>query len=134
MSLEQRKEFPPNIREIIKKFDLHGFNPVFTYGDTLYNPTGGEISDDLMAHEETHARQQSVYGVQDWWTRYLKDDTFRMTQELEAYREQYKHACEHYPRAVRRNLLDTISSNLASKLYGQIVKKKQAKELISNYE
>lgn len=117
----------------MNKFDLHGFNPVFTYGDILYNPTGGEISDDLMAHEETHAKQQSVYGVQDWWTRYLKDDTFRMTQELEAYRAQYKHA-QIYPRQVRRQLLDTISSNLSSRLYGKIVKKKEAKELISNYE
>jgi len=132
--VEIRQEFPPNIRDIMNKFDLYGFNPVFTYGDILYNPSGGEISPDLMAHEETHARQQSVYGVGDWWTRYLKDDTFRMTQELEAYREQYKHAVENYPRAVRRHLLDTVASNLSSKLYGKIVKKKQAKELIEHYE
>lgn len=131
--MEIKQEFPPNISEIVKTFDIHGLNPVFTYGDVLYNPTGGEISDDLMTHEETHAKQQRDFGKEDWWTRYLIDPTFRMMQEVEAYREQYKHIERTCNRAERRWYLEEFAKNLSSRLYGNIIKKKQAQELIKNY-
>lgn len=122
-------DFPPNIAAIAKKFPIHGFNPVFTYGDTLYNPSGGPISDDLMAHEQTHERQQQAIGVEQWWAMYLEDETFRLTQETEAYRAQYK-AVQDKPRNWRRLFLQAIARDLSSKLYGSIINTKQAKELI----
>lgn len=124
-------QFPPNIEAIRKRFELDGFpTAVFTYGDKLYNPVGLDIPPDLMAHEEVHEKQQAILGVQQWWDLYLTDDTFRLSQEVEAYKEQYQHAKENYNRDLRRQVLSHIVHNLSSKLYGKIINKKLAKELI----
>lgn len=130
--MEIVNQFPPNIDAIRRRFEMSGFpTAVFAYGDTLYNPTGIEIPADLMAHEETHQKQQAIYGLQDWWTRYLQDDAFRLGQEVEAYQAQVKYAQRNYPREHKRWLLNEIVRNLSSKLYGKIVTKSQAKELIN---
>ena len=123
------QEWPPNVADIMKVFPVREFKPVFTYGDTLYNPGGGEISDDLMAHEQTHERQQQAIGVEQWWAMYLENETFRLTQETEAYREQYK-SVQGRTRDWRRLFLSKIAKDLSSKLYGSIINTKQAKELI----
>jgi len=81
-------EYPPNIEDIRKVLKLHE-GIVFTYGDTLYNPSGAHIGTDLMRHEETHTVQQEKIGVKDWWKKYLSDSAFRVSQETEAYRNQY---------------------------------------------
>lgn len=130
--MEIVKELPPNIREIVKVFDLDGLQPVFAYGDKLYNPGGHDISDDLMVHEETHQKQQAKIGVEQWWAMYLENPTFRLSQEVEAYREQYKFIKEKYVRQVRRHMLQQMAKNLSSKLYGNIISKKDAEDLISN--
>jgi hypothetical protein len=126
------KDFPPNFADIEKTFDLEGLQPVFAYGDTLYNPGGFDIPDDLMAHEETHERQQKELGPQAWWDRYLGDREFRLMQEAEAYRNQYLFVKGKYSRQVRRKLLQDMAKNLSSKLYGNIISKKEAEYLISN--
>lgn len=118
---------PPNYIKIRDRFNLGTKNVVFTYGNTLYNPTGGVISHHLMEHEKTHAKQQEVMGVEQWWDRYLLDDQFRLRQELEAYRAQYRSLKS---RPERRRVLMKISKDLASSIYGKIISKEQAKELI----
>lgn len=126
-------DFPPNIADIRKRFEMTGFpTAVFAYGDTLYNPSGIPVPQDLIAHEETHSKQQKVYGLEEWWDKYLTDDGFRLQQELEAYKEQHRYAQEHYTRDMRRWVLSESSKNLASKLYGKIINKRQAQELIKN--
>jgi len=127
--MEIVKDFPPNIKEIQKRFDLTGRKPVFTYGNRLYNPYEIIISDDLMVHEQTHEKQQ-LGMVKEWWNKYLIDDSFRLSQELEAYRNQYKYACENYPRQARRQLLKFIACSLSSKMYGNIINYDKAKLLI----
>lgn len=125
-------DFPPNIEAIRKRFEMTGFpTAIFAYGDTLYNPSGMEIPPDLIAHEELHSKQQEIYGLQDWWTRYLEDDAFRLGQEVEAYRKQYEYAKEKYNRDQRRWVLNEIVKNLSSKLYGNVINKKRAKDLIN---
>lgn len=125
-------QFPPNIETIRKRFELEGFpTAIFTYGDTIYNPTGLDISPDLMRHEEIHEKQQQVLGVEQWWDLYLKDDAFRLTQEVEAYQAQYQSIADS-PRQYRRIFLTEIAKNLSSKLYGSIINKDTAKELIKN--
>lgn len=42
----------------------------------------------LIAHEMVHVRQQAATGWLAWWWRYLTDESFRLDQELEAYRVQ----------------------------------------------
>lgn len=125
------KDFPPNIREITKVFKLDAFNPVFTYGDTLYNPLGDPISQDLMIHEETHEKQQEAFGKDQWWAMYLENKNFRLTQEVEAYRNQYQFLKTVLNRKGRMGALVTLAENLSSALYGNIINKKEAKELIN---
>lgn len=128
--MKVKHEFPPNIAEIQKVFDLRGFNPVFTYGDTLYNPAGYNIPQDLMIHEEVHEKQQFAIGKEQWWELYLRDQDFRLSQEVEAYKEQYKFLKTVLNRKGRLAALNVLAENLSSKLYGQIINKKKAKELI----
>src|SRR5689334_25347799 len=80
--------YPPNIEDIRAKFELND-RVVFTYAPYLYVPCGAPIDDPLMKHEETHAKQQGDDPA-GWWKRYLEDPNFRVGQELQAYRRQYK--------------------------------------------
>lgn len=126
------QDFPPNIREIAKKFKITP-ETVFAYGDTLYNPLGHPISPDLMIHEETHEIQQQAYGVQQWWAMYLENPAFRLTQEVEAYRKQYEFLKTVLNRKGRLGALNQIAEQLSSELYGNICTKKEAKEYINDW-
>ena len=128
--MKVKNEFPPNIDEIRMVFDLTGFNPVFTYKDVLYNPTGLSVPEDLMKHEEIHEKQQKLIGVKEWWRMYLTDEKFRLSQEAEAYREQYQFIKEKMNRKARLPILKELTNNLSSKLYGNLINFNQAKELI----
>lgn len=123
------KDYPPNIEDIRKKFDLKDKSIVFTYGDTLYNPTGSDIPENLMKHEETHEKQQGK-DIKGWWSRYLEDNQFRLEQELEAYRNQYKYVEENGNRETKRDFLKHIARDLSSHIYGNIINFEQAKQLI----
>jgi len=124
------KDYPPNYEQICAA--IPGVRSIktaiFTYNGCLYNPGNGNIPPELMAHEETHVKQQ--VDSDHWWGQYLHDVDFRLDQELEAYRVQYAYAVKHCDRSYRRNLLNFISKSLAGKLYGNLVSKEQAKELI----
>jgi len=120
--------YPPNIEKIREVFTLHS-GIIFTYGDTIFNPDKGLIDEALLAHESTHSRQQGK-DPEAWWNRYLTDTKFRTEQELEAYRNQYKYAVEHYTRQMRKQLLKTISKDLASAMYGNIMTREEAREAI----
>lgn len=127
---------PPNYDEIAKAFGFSSlpgtFNPVFAYGDTLYNPSGLPIAPDLMAHEETHEQQQSEIGVELWWQLYLENKSFRLKQEAEAYQNQYRYVLQHYTRSFRRSTLQKLAKDFSSALYGNIISKKLAEEIIEN--
>ncbi len=112
-------------------FNLKGFKPVFTYGDTLYNPTRGQISQDLVAHEEVHERQQKLPGVKAWWNKYLVDEEFRLSQEIEAYRAQYAFIKTQLNRKARMPLLKELATNLSSSLYGNLININEAKDIIN---
>ena len=121
---------PPNYKQIAETFNLVGKNVVFTYGDTVYAPSGKGLSRDLEVHEATHMRQQASLGPDAWWEKYLADPTFRALQELEAYREQYQFACTNYDRISRRKLLRHISKDLSGRMYGDMMKTSEAEALI----
>lgn len=125
--------FPPNIEEIRRAFDIEGRQIVFAYGNFLYNPTGLIIPDHLMAHEETHERQQVALGSIDaWWRRYLHEPAFRLEQEIEAYREQYRYVKRNVKdrNAVAR-FLHAIAIDLAGPIYGNITSYAEASSAIS---
>lgn len=128
------REYPPNIDEIrsILKPDEH---TVFTYGDTLYCPNlpaDVEVPDNLLVHEETHAKQQEK-DKDKWWFDYLSDHAFRLAVELEAYSNQYQYVKANSNREQTRRFLHAIASDLASPMYGSVITTQEAKEAIKSY-
>jgi hypothetical protein len=63
-----------------------------TFGRTVYMPAGAPIDNGLMVHEEVHTKQQKNFlkGI-FWWIKYIRDEKFRYSQELPAYKEQFKY-------------------------------------------
>lgn len=112
-------DFPPNFTELSKTFDLSKRQPVFTHGETLYNPFDIDISDDLMAHENVHEYQQSGMGSEEWWSLYLESPEFRYDQEAAAYGQQYRFFCiDIKDRNQRFRILHQLALALSSELYG----------------
>lgn len=126
------KDFPPNFDDICLAIpdvrDKEGV--VFTYGDTIYNPYGGDVQDHLDIHESIHYKQQSEIGIEEWWRRYLTDEKFRLDQEVEAYQEQYRFVFKKYGRIVATNFLRDIANDLSSEIYGNILDRKSARKAI----
>ena len=110
---------------------------VFTYGDTIYVPSGRKLPDYLIPHEELHMKQQKgyVYGAlkdsEAWWERYLVDEFFRLEQESDAYAKQYEFICKTTKNREHRNrVLLEIAGSLASESYGSIIGQMAAYRLI----
>jgi hypothetical protein len=125
------KAFPPNYEEIRARFNPPA-GTVFAYGDTIYAPyLRNPLPQHLIVHESTHFAQQRAAGSPEaWWRRYIDDPQFRLEQELEAYRAQYA-AVAALSRPERRELLAHICRSLASRMYGGIVTKEQARALVT---
>ncbi len=100
---------------------------VITYGDTVFSKN--PISDDLIAHESVHVRQQTDMGKDIWWDRYFVDADFRLSQEVEAYKVQIAYAREHYERPHRRALEKHIYKSMAH-MYGKMCTEEEAKQLL----
>lgn len=116
-------EKPPIWDECNKAFKLvHG--TVFTYGNTLYNPDGIEIPQDLLVHEQKHAQQQqwNETVAKLWWLKYLEDPQFRLEQEVAAYAAQYRYICSVVSdRNARDKNLRILAGMLASPIYGNLI-------------
>jgi len=125
-------DYPPNIEKIRKAFPIKD-NTVFTYGDTIYAPkVRFQLPIDLVTHEQTHSMQQGN-DPEAWWDHYISDKQFRFDQELEAYRNQYRHFCRiRKGRNERFNFLKMIAMDLASPLYGNMVGFFEATALIKS--
>jgi hypothetical protein len=121
--MEIINDWPPNIKKI-RKYVSPTNKTIFTYGDTIYNPGGGKIDLALMAHEETHSKQQADVGVDDWWERYLSDNSFRLRQEVQAYKVQIKKS------GGNRTLIQKCAHDLSSPIYGEIISYATAYKLL----
>jgi len=100
---------------------------VFTYNKALYNPSDGIISDDLLVHEMVHVRQQGN-DSESWWHKYLNDQTFRLSQELEAYEAQYAFYKQRVKdRNAQARFLHKIALDLSSAVYGNMITYTDAK-------
>ncbi len=133
--MEIIKDVPPNFKTICAHFPFvaeHFKDIVFTFGETLYSPGGHDIPDHLMVHEQTHSLQQRVMGIDNWWVKYLVDDSFRLDQEVEAYARQYKFFKNKHSRQTKQ-FLNKIAKDLSSKMYGNLCSFERAKELITFY-
>lgn len=124
------QDYPPNYDTLLKHFDIAGRPAVFTWGDILYNPKGGQVDKHLLAHEQTHAVQQGA-DPQAWWDRYIADPEFRVQQEVEAYGAQYRFVCAMVSNdKVRKDFLFQIASGLSGPVYGSMLTHAQAESRI----
>jgi len=130
MKVVKRK--PP----IYKKLLAAGMNPspgaYYTYGDKIYNPSGQDLPDYIIVHEEEHMRQnEAVGGPEIWWDRCIKDQYFRIQQEVAAYAVQYRFMCKTIKdRNARSKLLSQLGAVLASPTYGNVITTVAARDMI----
>jgi hypothetical protein len=127
------KGVPPVFEKAREVFGDQVQGAIFCWGEEIYNPSGIDISSHLIAHEIVHSGQQSLFkgGVEAWWEDYLKDQSFRLSQELPAHKVEYEHFCKTAKsRNERRLYLKAIAKRLSSSLYGNLVTFDKAKSLI----
>lgn len=123
---------PPMYEEIAAVFPIRGRSIIFTWGWTIYNPDGGEITDELLEHERVHAkRQETQGGPAGWWAKYLVDPEFRLEEELPAHRAEYRRYEQfHRDRNARARYLQSLAVRLSSPLYGSVLSPSKARTLI----
>jgi len=130
--------YPPNIDSILNRFSfgkefVKQRGVVFSYGDDLYNPSGVNVSDDLLLHEATHGSRQKTMGVEEWWNKYLEEDEFRLNEEIIAYKKQYAYLHQRYKdREVRASYLMRLASDLSSDIYDNVIEYNEAVKIIRN--
>lgn len=88
-----------------------------------------DIPDHLEVHEQTHIKQQEKHGVGKWWDKYFVDKDFRLSQEVEAYKNQVIFLNKNYPRQQRRAILRKVYKDMTT-LYGNMCTKEEAKKLL----
>lgn len=128
------KGYPPNYPDIIAAIPGVKLRPgiIFTYGDTVYCPMGNtQLPGHLVAHEQKHIDEQRAMGPEQWWYRYLVSPSYRLEQELLAYRAQYQVLLERHSRAERKFVLSKIAKDLSGAMYGKVIDTKRAKQLIT---
>jgi len=121
-------DYPPNVDEIRLVFPISD-SVIFAWGDTIFNPGGGEIPPELIEHEEVHGTRQGN-DPKGWWDRYLIDPAFRLAEEVPAHKEEFRWIVQNANRAERRRALLLISERLASPLYGKMIRPQEAKKII----
>ena len=124
------KEQPPFLLQI----ELAGMKPerttIYPYGLTIYNPSGEPIPQDILIHEAQHIAQQGK-NPQAWWDKYILDKEFRLEQELEDNREQYKFICKLTKDHEKRNkALAAMARNISGPVYGKLISFMRAYEEI----
>lgn len=125
---------PPNYDAIVRVFPFAARETViFTYGDTIYNPSGVTIEGPLKAHEAVHSQRQLAEGMdpEKWWWEYLYRPHFRLEEERLAHRAEYGAYKSHERNARRREqMLHHIAAKLASPLYGEMLTPDAARRLL----
>ena len=114
------ENWPPNIDQIREHLTLTG-EEVFTYGSTIFNPSGKSLTPDLINHESVHIKQQGK-EPEKWWTLYLDDPLFRGAMEIPGSQVQYFTAKKYIKDRNRLHAyLVQLAKNLSSPTYGGIM-------------
>jgi len=130
-TMKEIKKYPPNFKKLEKAFGTLPSTTVFSYGHKIYNPSGKEMPDHLIEHEQAHATRQLEIGVRVWWKKYIEYKDFRLNEEVIAFRVQYQYILANAPRRDRMAFLHKFATSLSSSMYGNMVSKKEALDLIS---
>lgn len=88
------EQLPPNFKQIELYVSSGAFEPakgeIYPYAPYIFNPNKTYIDAPLLVHMITHILQQEKMGVKAWWDKYLRDKSFRLEQEIEAFQTQYR--------------------------------------------
>lgn len=113
---------PPVFDVCQEKFGIKYESTYFAYDGKIYTSNADNITEDIVVHEKVHHRQQEeAGGTEKWWNKYLADDKFRLSQELEAYKTQYSFLKGKLNREELAKYVYFWSLNLAGKAYGGII-------------
>lgn len=132
------KAYPPNFSQLKKAFPFIVGRPgiLYAWGDRIYNPSGVKVQPWLLAHEEVHGRQQRIaYDTQAWWEAYIRLPNFRLREELEAHRVEWKAYLSTFPENSPFDpcpYLERMAERLSSPLYGNMISKAEAKHEIAD--
>lgn len=140
------KAYPPNFSPLKKAFPFIVGRPgiLYAWGDRIYNPSGVKVQPWLLAHEEVHGRQQTsgpynevldVLDVLEWWDSYINLPAFRLKQEIEAHRVEWKAYLSTFPENSPFDpcpYLERMAERLSSPLYGNMISKAEAKHEIAD--
>jgi len=129
--MQIKNEKPPIWDEAQKHFDIDHDRTVYTYGDTIYNPAGLNLPQEIVEHESVHMEQQSQMGPEAWWRQYFENPDFRFHEEAEAYRYQHYYYCtQQLDRNKRARHLHLLASILSSSMYKTGRSQREALEAI----
>lgn len=132
------KAFPPNFTSLTKAFPQikgrAGQGIIFAYGDRIYNPSGRPLGQHILAHENEHCQRQNAQGVGSWWDAYMVNPQFRLAEEVLAHRIEWDTYQKYVTRlADQEDYLKTMVERLSGPLYGYLVTKAEAFNLITSY-
>lgn len=92
-----------------------------------------EVPPEKIVHELVHSKRQEEMGKDLWWDLYLSKDSFRLEEEILAYREEYKFICQNIlDRNDRFKFLHDMARTMSASQYGNICSYSDAIQLIQN--
>lgn len=106
---------------------------IFSWGDRIYVLRPGPISAPLLAHEAVHGGRQTTneLAIEHWWVRYMDDPAFRLAEEIPAHIAEFQAMCIGAGRNDRRRALSLVAGKLAAPLYGRLISKDRAKDVLA---
>ncbi len=125
---------PPNYDEICEAFPVKVKPILFAYGDIIYAPQTSDISVPLLRHEEAHGKRQLQFEkISGWWTRYINDPDFRLSEELIGHIAEYRALLARGSgRSIRRTALSFVAGKFASPLYRYDLSKEKALKMLED--
>lgn len=125
------KERPPIYDRIRKVFDVE-WNDGIIIADGFTIHCKYDVPPQKVIHELVHSKRQEKIGKELWWDLYLSNPSFRLEEEVLAYRREYEFFCESIKdRNQRFEYLYELSRILASKQYDLSITGSEAMRLIS---
>jgi hypothetical protein len=121
--IKPQKEFPL-WDEYAKHFALTE-DTIFTLYPFIY--TNNKLTPDLLAHENTHLKQQEKIGVKEWVRQFLEEPAQRIKIEAEAYKKQIQSIKGKQQQWKCRQW---ASQTLSSALYGNIISYQEAYNIL----
>lgn len=126
---------PPLFDLIDAEFHVAGKNILYSWGTSIYNPSGKPIPPELLAHETAHGLRQTNHrpDIEKWWHRYIADIEFRLVEEIEGHRAEFKKFCHlNKDRNTQAVGLHRMAIRLSSSLYGGIITAAAARMAIAD--